>query len=278
MSRRRDWANVRLVHTFTPPLQALDPAQIDDHAERGERFVWGARLSECVLPPGDVPEHAHPHDGLAYLLGGSLQECLDGVWYDVAAGRVLRQFRGRSHRLRVGPRGAHVFRVRFRLDADLPLAGRPDAPAQALAVMQQTYRQFLGKRDCDLVLLAWIVDAERTLCGASRAARGPEPRWLDEVEQQVLSSTDADGFCALARHVGVSPGSLLDAFARRHGCRPAELARRQRVFASCLPLRTGTSLSTVASDFGYADQAHFSRCFKRYLGLSPGAYRRASLA
>jgi AraC-like DNA-binding protein len=50
-----------------------------------------------------------------------------------------------------------------------------------------------------------------------------------------------------------------------------ELAMR----AQGLMLATGASLSQIAADCGLADQAHFTKLFRRFVGDSPGAWRRA---
>lgn len=188
---------------------------------------------------------------------------------------MLRQFRGRAHRLRVGASGAHVFRVRFRLDADLPDRGSPSAPPATLGVMQQAYRQFIARGPNDLALLAWVVDAERCTRGTTHPARCA-PRWLDEVEEWLIASPRAETLTAVSDSLGQPLVRIHEAFAHRHGCNPAEWLRRRRAYASCLRLRVdGASISAIAADCGYADQAHYSRSFKRYLGISPGAYRRS---
>ena len=49
---------------------------------------------------------------------------------------------------------------------------------------------------------------------------------------------------------------------------------RARIELACNRLRqTGTAISRVALDCGYADQAAFARQFKKYVGLTPKAYR-----
>jgi hypothetical protein len=52
------------------------------------------------------------------------------------------------------------------------------------------------------------------------------------------------------------------------------LMMRRVARARQLLLTSDLGLSQIASDCGLADQAHFSRLFRRFLGCSPGAWRR----
>lgn len=53
------------------------------------------------------------------------------------------------------------------------------------------------------------------------------------------------------------------------------LIRRRVERAQGLMLSTGKSLSDIAAECGLADQAHLSRLFRRIVGESPAAWRRA---
>ena len=64
-----------------------------------------------------------------------------------------------------------------------------------------------------------------------------------------------------AEYVGVSPGWVL-----RRGRLHAAAERVIHLAAS----GPEESLAAVAAEFGYADQAHFSRDFRRVLGTAPG--------
>jgi AraC family transcriptional regulator len=55
----------------------------------------------------------------------------------------------------------------------------------------------------------------------------------------------------------------------------AYVMRRRIERAQGLMLQTDTSLGQIAMDCGLADQAHFNRLFRRLVGDSPGAWRRA---
>jgi AraC family transcriptional regulator len=57
---------------------------------------------------------------------------------------------------------------------------------------------------------------------------------------------------------------------------PHSYVMRKRVErAQGLMLRTSASLAQIAIECGLADQAHLNKSFRRYVGESPGAWRRA---
>jgi transcriptional regulator GlxA family with amidase domain len=59
---------------------------------------------------------------------------------------------------------------------------------------------------------------------------------------------------------------------------PHQYVMRRRIErAQGLMLTTGIALGRIAIDCGFADQAHFSKMFRRLAGESPGAWRRARL-
>jgi AraC family transcriptional regulator len=66
------------------------------------------------------------------------------------------------------------------------------------------------------------------------------------------------------------------AFRNSLGASPHEFLIRRRIDrARQLMLSTDMPLCEVASECGLADQAHLSRLFRRFVGQSPAAWRRA---
>jgi AraC-like DNA-binding protein len=55
------------------------------------------------------------------------------------------------------------------------------------------------------------------------------------------------------------------------------LIRRRIERAQGLMLRGTSPLSQIAADCGLSDQAHFTKLFKRFVGETPGAWRRAHM-
>lgn len=80
----------------------------------------------------------------------------------------------------------------------------------------------------------------------------------------------------LAALVDLSTFHFCRAFRDSFGDSPhCYLMRRRIERAQGLMLTTNTSLGQIALDCGLADQAHFNRVFRRLVGDSPGAWRRA---
>jgi AraC family transcriptional regulator len=113
--------------------------------------------------------------------------------------------------------------------------------------------------------------------GAREAGGGPTaPRWLLRVRDLLTERcTAAFTLAGLATEAGVHPGYLAGAFRRHFGCSVGDYVRRQRVALACRHLTGSVApLADVALLAGFADQSHFTRTFKRQIGLTPAAYRK----
>ena len=83
----------------------------------------------------------------------------------------------------------------------------------------------------------------------------------------------------LATLVRLNPSHFGRAFRNSLGEPPHEYVIRRRVErAQGLMLSTDASLSEIALDCGLADQSHLTRLFRRIVGESPRAWRRARLS
>jgi AraC family transcriptional regulator len=82
---------------------------------------------------------------------------------------------------------------------------------------------------------------------------------------------------AMAEQVGFSPYHFARLFRQTTGESPHQFVLRQRIEKAQYLLReTKIPLASVALESGFANQSHLTRIFKRYLGLTPKAYRQES--
>lgn len=79
----------------------------------------------------------------------------------------------------------------------------------------------------------------------------------------------------LAEAAGCSRYAAYRAFRAAYGMAPSDYQRQLRVRAARRLLAAGASPAAASAAAGFADQAHLTRWFRRYYGVTPGAYRAA---
>ena len=100
-------------------------------------------------------------------------------------------------------------------------------------------------------------------------SRGIAVRASELIEAQFASSLlQAD----IARECGVSPFQLIRAFHAVFGVPPHAYLMQVRLRKARAMLQSGNPISTAAFSCGFVDQSHLTRVFKRYYGITPGAY------
>ncbi len=78
----------------------------------------------------------------------------------------------------------------------------------------------------------------------------------------------------LMEYSNMSESSVLRTFKRITGYPPFEYQMRQRMFAASRELiDTDMDITQIAYDVGYNDSNYFSRCFKKFMNMTPRDYR-----
>lgn len=106
-------------------------------------------------------------------------------------------------------------------------------------------------------------------------ARRHVPDGLAERLRELLDADVSAGVTlqAAAEALGAHPTHLVRAFTRRFGLPPHRYLTGRRVDAARRLLLAGLPAADVAATVGFYDQAHLTRHFRRYLGVSPVRYR-----
>jgi AraC family transcriptional regulator len=126
-----------------------------------------------------------------------------------------------------------------------------------------------------LVLELFALLARRTN-GATES--GQPPAWLARACEHVHAQF-AGSFSVgeVATAVGIHPAHLARAFRQHYGVPIGAYVRRLRLEWAAARLATSDDpLASIAYDAGFANQSHFTRAFKRFTGLTPGAYRQSA--
>ena len=110
--------------------------------------------------------------------------------------------------------------------------------------------------------------------------RGLAPWQVRKVSAYIEAHLDSTVSTAdLAGLAKLSVFHFCRAFRSSFGESPHAYVMRRRVeCAQGLMLQTNSSLAQIAIECGLSDQAHLSKSFRRFVGESPGAWRRARTA
>jgi AraC family transcriptional regulator len=102
------------------------------------------------------------------------------------------------------------------------------------------------------------------------------PQQIRRVMDFVQASLSQDlSLETLARQAGFSPYHFARLFRQTMGESPHQFVLRQRIERAQRLLTEGDApLVQIAVESGFANQSHFTRVFKRYLSLTPRAYRQ----
>jgi AraC family transcriptional regulator len=105
--------------------------------------------------------------------------------------------------------------------------------------------------------------------------------WQARRALELIEASLADNLALadLARECGLSVAQFARAFKRSTGLPPHRYLTERRIErARLLLLRSDLPLADVAVRCGFADQSHFTKLFRRSIGVSPGSFRRVSRA
>ena len=261
-------------------------------AVKRSRLVAGITLAETAYAGGlEVASHAHPTLLFVTMLNGAMTELRGRKGVLLSPGTLLVHPAHEPHAHRFHEDGARMFIMQLGTGWAERMAAfgvtRPRSPSdlqrsRANAIIGDIYNEFrtadaasgLGIEGLALALLGELTRAQAT------AERSATPRWLERAAELLHASAgESVDMAAIAHEVGVHPVHLARSFRERFGSTMGEYLRRLRVErARAQLLSTNAPLTQIALDAGFADQAHFTRVFKKLVGVTPGAYRASAAA
>jgi AraC-like DNA-binding protein len=109
--------------------------------------------------------------------------------------------------------------------------------------------------------------------GSARST--PDRRVATRIRDLIHEATTDLTADDLAVAAGCSRFAAYRAFSQAYGLAPSDYQRQLRIRAARRLLSGGVSLARAAAEAGFADQAHLNRWFRRYYGVTPGAYQAA---
>lgn len=230
------------------------------------------------------PPHSHGELHVSILLRGGVAETVGGRSEHARPLSVVVKDPGVRHADTFGPDGTWMARISLgergledvlddrRRAVGWRWAHDPTVAAPFLRLVQRATARRVDFPDDDPDAL----DLLAALTARHAPASGEPPAWLQDTIHFARAQWDpALSVSALARRAGVHPVYLARCTRRWYGVGLGDELRRQRLRAAAMAVTESPgTVSAIAHDLGFSDEAHLCREFRRATGVTPGRYRR----
>jgi AraC family transcriptional regulator len=255
-------------------------------AVQSRRELCEAIFTDLRHPsPRKLPSHSHELPFFAVLMEG-----LYGERY----GRQERQFRpftvhfrpaGVPHQDEVGPPGVRFFEIEVRpswrtrladCSAALDVARDDCKGGELLWLAMRLFRElYVTAAPDDLSVESLLAELLAAAARMPREGKFQRPAWLGRIiEKLAVEYAERLTLDDLSREAGVHPVHLSRVFRKCVGKGIGEHVHRLRVRAACEQMQMPEmSIAEISLTLGFADQSHFTRAFRRVVGMTPMAFR-----
>jgi AraC family transcriptional regulator len=248
--------------------------------------IPSAFLSESVYQKKTpLPEHSHELAFFTLILAGNYSEQFAGKSFLYSPMTVLWRQADVSHKDRIESNSSRFFFVELEktcLGKLLQDEKVPDHLCEqngALVWLASRLRAEIadGQDFSPLVAEGITLEMLGQLVRKNKFSEKHPPKWLLRVVEKL--NEDFTENCSteeLAAEASVHPVYLAAVFRRFYRETMGEYVQKLRIaHASKLLLDKDLPLSEIAYCAGFSDQSHFTRVFKRFVGITPGAFRNS---
>jgi AraC family transcriptional regulator len=253
------------------------------------RAVPGFSVKEFRQPPHRrLPWHEHAHASICFVARGSYAEHVRGRVEECPPQSMIFKPAAERHADVFGRSGARCLLVEVhpgRLESSEPFSELTAQPgivrSPRLAALGHRLSRELADWDSASPLAVEGLVLE-VLADASRAVRDEtatkEPGWLRRARELIHERMHEPlTLSAVAQAAEIHPSHLARTFRKVHGRPIGEYVRALRVERAARELVDANApLSEISLRLGFFDQSHFSRVFKRHMGMTPAEFRARS--
>ena len=249
------------------------------------REVTGFQLSEIAYGPGDiVPSHSHELAQFCLVREGTFSEVYGRKTRDAKPLMLILRPSGETHAHHFHNTGSRCFVIEIENDWLNRLRehrGVLDDSAQfsgglSVWLAMRLYNEFQRMDEASSLAIEGLmfeIIAEASRQAVKVSLRKP-PSWVKHAEEFLKANFfDTLTLDSIANSIGIDPIHLARVFKLHYGCTIGEYVRKLRIEFACREISlTATPLTEIAVAAGFYDQSHFSRTFKRIVGLTPSEY------
>lgn len=252
----------------------------------GKRELSALTLTEVVhTNQVSVPKHSHELAHFQLLLGGSYLENCGGKSISSSPMTISWHRPGIVHKDEIGAKGGRFFMIEIQPRSIEIIRQFSELPEDFYArnsplvwLGYQLYNEFKNWQFCsDLVAEGITLEMLAHSARKKVVAEKKPPLWLIRVVEKINEEfTENFSTEDLAAEADVHPVHLAAVFRKFYNETMGEYIQKLRLeHASKLLLNREIPLSEIAYESGFSDQSHFTRIFKRFTGITPGAFRNS---
>jgi AraC family transcriptional regulator len=250
-----------------------------------KREVRSLTLTDTVYTHDFVDWHYHETPYFTFLLQGGLTEGYKKGRKDFTAGAVLFHHWDERHYNEKPTETARGFHLetdpRFLEEYGLSLKnlrGNHDLEDPLMKIL--FYRLLAESKSKDplseMVIESSVLEIFSVLNKEAAVDEKKTPPWVSRA-RELLNDHDHTSLSLseTARLLNIHPVHLSRSFKKYFHCTLGEYVRRIRIERAVSEVLCGSRpFTAIAHDCGFADQSHFIRTFKDYLGMNPSSYKR----
>jgi AraC family transcriptional regulator len=199
---------------------------------------------------------------------------------------ILIRPAGESHTHHYGRTGAHGLVVevkpeRLAQNGSVPpildRVGRFDDPLLANLAMRLYMETRIMDSASELSIEGLLLEilAQATRQNSKSRISQTQPHWLRHAKDLIQENYAGPlSLSQVATTVGVHPAYLAEMFRKVYGSTVGQYIRRLRLdYAVRGVMLSDKSLAEISTDAGFYDQSHFTKLFKRRIGITPAEMR-----
>ncbi|MGK7935337.1 MAG: AraC family transcriptional regulator [Xenococcaceae cyanobacterium] len=254
--------------------------------------LQGLELLQATFTTHSFPKHFHESYGIGLSERGSGIIYCQGTKYLAPPDHLIFFHPGAVHSGYANDRNPWTYRMMY-LDLSLiseMLEGYsqtisfPDtifsnrAIAKIFNHTHKLFSQSASKLEHETILRNFVQQlAQQAGISSPTKLKLPEHKAIKLVKEYLDTNYQKNiSIRKLCKLTGFSPNYLITAFCHEVGIPPHSYQLQVRVQRAKNDLLTHHPLAQIAAELGFCDQSHFTRCFKRIVGVTPGIYRQSS--
>lgn len=231
-----------------------------------------------------LPKHSHELAFFNLLLQGEYRESYGQKTATLKPFTTIFRPSGETHHDEIGPAGIRIFSIEMRENWLARLHEYGVAPSTVIAspgselgwLATRLYREYRERKCYSALAIEALVLEMLVFVGRLKQPREKRaPAWLPKVMELIQANFQENLTSkTLAAETGVHPAHLSKVFRQFRHETIGDYVHKLRIQFACQQLGSPeVNLAAIATEAGFADQSHFTRVFKLFTGMTPGAYR-----